>query len=330
MLKNGFVNEFVTKLDGDFTEEELKKIMIQLQMFINDYNIDKKSTELIVYDGIPKAYQVFMVTKKIEGRSDKTLEQYRICLEDMFERLKKEITLITTDDIRVYLYSIQKERKISDRTLDNKRLIINGFFSWCVQEGYLDRNPCASISPIKYEEKPRVPFTDIEMERMRSACETPKERAILETLYATGCRCSELTRLQLTDIDFKKREVELFGKGKKHRVSYINARAEVAIEKYLETRTDNKPYLFVSDRKPYKKMTNSGIEKILHNIGKKSGVHNVIPHRVRHTFATDALNRGMPVTVLQSLMGHEKLDTTTIYAKISKVSVSVNHQKYVI
>lgn len=330
MSKNNFANEFVTKLNGKVKDEELDTILMELTVFLNDWEVDKRCTEICIYGGIPDAFKTYMVTKKIEGRSEGTLNLYKICLEDMFLTINKSVESITTNDLRVYLYKLQKTRKITDRTLDSRRLILNGFFSWCADEGYISKNPCASIQPIKYEAKPRVPFTDVEMELIRDGCVTLKEKAIIEVLYATGCRCSELTRLEKDDIDFKTREVALFGKGKKHRISYLNARAEVALKKYFEVRTDDLPYIFVTDKKPYRKMNNAGIEKILHHIGDRAGIDDVYSHRIRHTFATDALNHGMAITDLQGLMGHEKMDTTLIYGKISKTSMQTSHRKYVI
>lgn len=329
MHENEFVNGFVTRI-GDMTDEELARIKTELAIFINDWDVKKRTTEVAIYEDCPMAYKAYMVTKKIEGRSPKTLDQYRMTLEDMFRTIRKEPSAITTNDLRFYLYNLKDTRKISDRTLDQRRIIINGFFTWCFAENYVPTNPALSLSPIKYEIKPRKPLTDTQMELLRNACCTAREKAIVEVMYATGCRVSELADLKKTDVDLTTRKVKVFGKGRKHRDTYINARAEIALKNYLDERTDYQEWLFVSLRQPHRKMTSSGIRKVIHAVGDRVRLWDVVPHRVRHTFATDALNHGMPVTDLQVLMGHEKLDTTMIYAKTSELNISMNHHRYVI
>ena len=329
MQGNEFVNGFVARI-GDMSEEELSRIKQELSIFMSGWDVKKRSTELAVYEECPVAFKAYLVTKKIEGRSPKTLDLYKLVLEDMIRTIRKELATITTNDLRFYLYNLKDQRNISDRTLDHRRLILSGFFTWCYDEKYIPSNPTASLSPIKYEVTPRKSMTDTQMERMRDACKTAREKAILEVLYSTGCRCSELTNLKRSDIDLTTREVKLYGKGRKHRKSYINARAEIALKNYLAERTDAEEWLFVSERKPHHQLTKSGIEKIIHILGDRAGIKDAYPHRIRHTFATDALNRGMPVTDLQILMGHESIDTTTIYAKASQLSISTNHHKYVI
>ncbi len=330
MSENSFANEFITRLDGRVPDSVLGIILDELQIFLADYDVKKKSTEIAVCTELPDAYKVYMVTKKIEGRSTDTLKLYKVYLEQMFYDIGKPLEKIEANDIRLHLHRIQSERKISDRTLNCRRVIIHGFFAWCVTERYIGYNPCATVRPIKYEKKPRQPLSDVEMEQLRDSCKTLREKAIMEVLYATGCRCQELCNLKKEDVDLTTREVRLFGKGKKHRVSYLNARAKVALEKYLEARSDDEPWLFVTVKKPYRQIHNEVPERIMRQVGERSDIPSVFPHRMRHTFATDALNHGMPVTDLQELLGHDNIDTTMIYAKANKTSISYNHSRYVI
>ena len=245
--------------------------------------------------------------------------------------VNKSISCITTDDIRIYLYNFQKNRHVGNRSMARRRLVINTFFQWCTDEGYITQNPCRQIRPIKYESKLREPLTGIEMELIRDACRTYREKAIIELFYSTGCRVSELVTLNKDDIDFRKGEVHLFGKGNKHRLSYINAKAEVALKKYLFTRKDDNEALFVSERKPYNRIKKTGVEKIVREIGERSEVgRRVYPHLIRHTTATDALERGMNVAEVQKILGHEKLDTTMIYAKVCQENVKYDHKRYIV
>ena len=322
------INDVMIKLHGKISNADIKLVENTLRSCLADYNLEKKCTELIVYEGLPEEYKYYMVSKSIEGRSQGTLDLYKLRLEDMLTTIQKPLRDITTNDLMVYLYKMQEQRKVSDRTLDSCRLIFHAFFAYCFDCGYIPKNPCASISPIHYESKPREPLNDIEMEKLRKACKTSRETAIVETLYSTGCRCSELANLKIEDVNLESRAVKLFGKGKKHRTSYLNARAVIAIQNYLESRNDDCPFLLCSMRRPYKKLDNGGIENIVKNLGARAGIKDVYPHRIRHTFATDALGHGMNIQELQQLMGHSNTDTTLIYAKVN--TNQQNHNKYII
>lgn len=328
-----FAREFITKLDGKIPNEIMRIVLNELEMFCSKFEIHRKETEIVEYEepDLPYCYKVYMVSKKIEGLSEETLKTYNGYLTDFLRTIGKPISEITTSDIRVYLYEYKKKHKVKNRTLDGKRLVINTFLDWCCVEGYINRNPCKRIKPIKFEAKMREPLTGVEMELVRDACRTYREKAIIETFYSTGCRVSELVRLKRSDVDFQTGEIHLFGKGNKHRVSYINARAEVALKKYLFTRQDDDPALFVSDRKPNHGLGKTGVEKIVRDIGERSGIgRRLYPHLIRHTTATDALERGMDLVDLRDIMGHEKMDTTLIYAKTCKENVKYNHKRCVV
>ena len=149
--------------------------------------------------------------------------------------------------------------------------------------------------------------------------------------YSTGCRVTELERLDITDVDFQKKEVYLFGKGNKHRTSYLNAKAELAIRNYLASRNDNNPTLFVSDREPHNRIKKAAIEKRIRKLGETSGIgRRVYPHLIRHTTATDGLDRGMPVEEVQQILGHVNIATTMIYAEVSKANVKNDHRRCIV
>ena len=327
-----FAKEFVVKLDGKISDDEMLTVLRELEIFAGEYEIKRRETAIASYEQVlPDCYKAYIVSKKIEGRSQETLKLYDMYLKDFLLYINKPLETITANDIRAYLFKYQREHYISNRTMDGHRLIINAFFQWCVDENYIYKNPCKQIRPIKYTEKPRVPLTGVEMELLRDACKTYREKAIIETLYSTGCRVSELISLKKDDVDFRKGEVFLFGKGAKYRTSYINAKAEVALKKYLFSRNDSNAALFVSERKPYQALKKTSVENIVRKIGERSGIgRSIYPHLIRHTTATDALERGMNVVEVQKILGHEKLDTTMIYAKVCQDNVKYNHKRYIV
>lgn len=330
-----FANEFVSKLDGKISDEALRTVLQELQVFTSNYDISQRETHVVPYQSnVPDCYRVYMVAKKIEGMSPESMKTYNFYLTDFFEHINRPFEQVTTNDIRIYLYETQKRTGVSNRTLDGKRLVINTFMDWCWKEGYIPNNPCASIKPIKFEEKPREPLSSMELEIVRDACENYRDKAIIELFYSTGCRLSEMVNLKISDIDFASKEVHLFGKGSKHRTSYLNAKAEYMLKKYFELERPKDSIsdsVFVIFRKPYNGMQKGSIYARVKAIQKRSGIErSLFPHLLRHTMATTALNRGMNVAEVKEILGHEKLDTTMIYAKISHDSVKFNHKRYIV
>lgn len=332
MCNEQFANEFIARLDGKLSSGDLQMVLDTMRQFSGDYEINRRETGIVPAgaDIMPPCYRAFLVTKKLEGRSAGTMDNYRRQLTDFLFNIGKPVTDITADDIRVYLYKYQAKHQVGNRYLDVKRLVINSFMSWCAEEGYIRKNACAQVRPIKYEAKPREPLNDIEIEMVRRACETERELALFETIYSSGCRVSELCGLKKDDVDLQSRTVYLFGKGQKHRISYLSAKAVISLGKYLDGRTDTNPSLFVSLRAPHENLKKSAVESIFRKIGKQSGIGRpLFPHLVRHTMATDALSHGMDITDIQQILGHEKLDTTMIYAKIPQERIRQSHRKYV-
>lgn len=298
------------------------------------YEIKTKETGLSVTTGeLPSVVQMYLVCKKMAGLSDTTLNNYKTLLKVFFCEINKPPQSIIANDIRLFLYRYQQNRGCSSRSLDKYREYLGHFFAWAHEEGYIQTNPSKNITAIKHEEKPREFLTQIELEYIRKSCASIKEKAIIEFLYSTGCRVSELTNVKKEDINWNEKSVHLFGKGKKHRVSFINAKAQIALQEYLNSRSDDCDYLFVSSRKPYRQMHKDGIEKIVRNISDrafKSTGKRITPHTLRHTTATTALRSGMPIADISKLLGHEKIDTTMIYAKSSLSDVQAGHKKYII
>ncbi|MCR4648051.1 MAG: tyrosine-type recombinase/integrase [Lachnospiraceae bacterium] len=153
--------------------------------------------------------------------------------------------------------------------------------------------------------------------------------AIIDILNSTGMRVGELVNLDISDIDFEERECVVLGKGDKERIVYFEARTKLHLMKYLNSRTDSNPALFVSSRRPHRRLHAGGIETMLKKAGESSDVKHVHPHKFRRTMATTAIDRGMPIEQVQKLLGHEKIDTTLQYAMVKQSNVKIAHKKYI-
>lgn len=332
-MREQLKNDVLMMLDNYVSVHDLREIEIKIEMILSNYEIEKRKTDIVPYTPkLPETVEIFIVSKKIAGLSEKTLYLYLIVLTDFFRTINKDPEKITANDIRIYLYQYQKDHGVSNRTLDGRRTIICSYFNWMASEEYICKNPAINIQPIKYERRHKRAMSQLDLEKVRLACRTKREKAIVEMLYSTGCRVTELERLNISDVNFETKEVTLFGKGSKHRTSYLNAKAEVALKDYLNSRTDDNPALFVYERKPYGRLKKAGIEFMIRKMMERtSGVTtHVTPHIFRHTTATTALDRGMSIVDVSRLLGHTRVETTMEYITTNSDSVKNNHKNYVI
>ena len=332
-MRDKLKNDLLLTLNNCVDSETMKMIDQKIDIILSNYDVYLHKNEVIPYTfEVPETVKIYLVTKKISGLSMKSLYLYNIILTDFFETVHKEQEKITANDIKVYLYRYQEKTGITNRTLDLRRTIICTYFGWLASEEYIPKNPALNITPIKYERKHKKPMSQLDLEKVRLACKTNRERAIVEMLYSTGCRVSELEHLNISDVNFETKEVMLFGKGNKHRVSYLNAKAEVSLRNYLKERTDNGEALFIYNRKPYSRLKKSGIELIIKNIvSRTNGINvHVTPHVFRHTTASVSLERGMNVVEVSKLLGHSKVETTMEYITTDYSSLKGNHKNCVI
>ena len=332
-MKERFKNDLFVLLNQKIERDIIKELEPQIEIILSNYDIEERKTEIVAYGSeIPKSVQIYLVSKKIAGLSDKSLYLYNIVLSDFFREMRKNPEEISANDIRVYLYLYQRNHGISNRTLDCRGTIICGYFNWMASEEYLTKNPATNIQPIKYERLHKKAMTQLDLEKIRASCETKREKAIVEMLYSTGCRVTELERLNVSDINFETKEVTLFGKGDKHRISYLNAKAEVALKEYLSERHDDNQALFVYERKPYNRLKKSGIELVIKKVSQRvtEATTHITPHTFRHTTATVALDRGMNIVDVSKLLGHRKVETTMEYITSNIDSIKTNHRNYII
>lgn len=330
-MYNNFRNDLLIGLSKDFDTNVIKAIMKTVDTVAVNYSFGAQETAIVPFDdSIQQMCATYLMVKKMEGLSECTIKNYGYALNSFFEKNTKPITNITANDIRVYLYAYQTERGCSERSLDKNREYICRFFKWLKAEGYIDADPSENLKAIKYEVKPRKAMSQDELEAIRDACETLRERAIVEILYSTGCRVSELVTATRDDVNWTEKTIHLFGKGKKHRTSYLNAKSIRALQKYLESRTDDNPALIVHDIAPHNAVSTSTIEKVVKKLSEKAGCSFATPHTFRHTTATHGVQSGMPIQEMQKLLGHESINTTMVYAEIVDKSVQESHNKYIV
>lgn len=328
-LRTVIINNVSTAVRALLNDEQLQAMQDALTLQLNAYEVQERTTEVAVIDSTPDAMlSKFIATKRIEGKSEATVQRYRDICYMMIHSLCKPLYEITTYDLRYYLASYKQQRNVSNRTLDGIRRCISSFFGWLSAEGLIGRNPCAALSQIKYTKVVKKPYTGPEMERLKQACTSIRDLALIEFLYASGCRVSEVVRLNRSDINFLTRDAVVLGKGNKERTIYLTPVALMHLQDYLNTRTDNNPALFASLKAPHERLSKAGIETALKLIGKRAGVDNVHPHRYRRTLATNLLDRGANIQDVATILGHADLKTTQIYCYISQQNVQAAYRRY--
>ena len=292
-----------------------------LAAILKDYSITKESDEQ--RSDLNRRIKYYLGAKRIDGLSDKTLGNYRCNLEMFAARVNKSAAKVTTDDIRGYISYLDETRHLKDTSLQTHINTLRAFFGWLHTEERIKKNPMSKIKSLKLDKKgARQALTVEELERLRDACKTYREKALIEFLVSTGCRLSEIAQLRAADLNLADRSVQVTGKGDKDRVVYFSVRARLMVQEYIVQRKGGDG-LFVSNKSPYEPLKPRAIQRIVRSLSERAGLEGrVHPHLLRHTFATHALNGGMDVTVIQRLLGHEDIATTQIYAELNEEGVS--------
>jgi integrase/recombinase XerC len=240
----------------------------------------------------------------------------------------KQLLSVSTDSVRAYL-AFLNEKNYSKSTIARKLATLRSFYKFLVKRNFLESNPVTAVRTPKQEKKlPKF----LEYEEVKRLLSTPptnswlgaRDRAIMETLYSTGIRVSELVGLNLDDIDFLGEVVHVRGKGKKERITPIGSSALQSIQHYMEFRNkraqNNSNFdakvLFVN--KHGRRLSTRSVRRKMDKYLKMAGLDPAIsPHTLRHSFATHMLNNGADLRSVQELLGHQSLSTTQVYTHLT-------------
>jgi len=284
-----------------------------------------------------------------KNKSQKTIENYKHYLNRFKEFLAEDIDPKNLDlkkiqNYRLYLNRLtdEKNKTLSTKTQNYHIIALRAFLK------YLIRTDVRTLAPEKIELS-KIPertvefLTREELERLFSSPDQTKkyglrDRTILETLYSTGLRVSELAALNRDQVDLKRREFMVRGKGKKPRIVFLSKRAVDFIEDYLKTREDNFKPLFLNSGKGQKvdildgekrRLTTVSIENLVRKCALKAGIiKKVTPHTLRHSYATELLSNGADIRSVQEMLGHSSITTTQIYTHVTNKRLREIHDKY--
>lgn len=320
--------DIVTGMSGCLNKEQTDKLKVVLSQCLKNYDIVEKTTEIALpyQSQNTELLKRYFAWKSTEGMSVKSLKSYKFIVDKALNEIQKPIPEITEDDLFMYL-SMLKYNGAKDTYLRNVRNYLSALFNWLFSKKLIANNPMNGISPIKIDKTIKEAFSSVELEKLRRATKTTRDLAIVELLYASGMRVSEMEALNRSDIDLVNKAVKVYGKGGKERWVYINDTAAYYVDAYLRSRTDNDFALFVGLRKPYTRLDVSAIQRMLRELGKRTGIKKVHPHRFRRTLVTDLLRKGMTIEEVSMILGHEKIDTTMGYCNINQQSVKNEYMR---
>ncbi len=272
---------------------------------------------------IDRYIEKFLNYLEIEkNMSQHTIVNYSIDLKDTAKFLgdSAQIDKIDYLTLRKFLGEL-KEKNYSKRTIARKFACLRSFFKFLYREGHIKSNPITGVSTPKLERKLPVFLDEGEVAKLLDSPDTKelpglRDKAILETLYSSGLRVSELVGLDVENIDFIGGVLKVLGKGRKERLVPIGDRALKCIRAYLEKRGEVKKAVFLN--KSGSRLTDRGVRRTLEKyIHITSLREDVSPHTLRHSFATHLLNRGADLRSVQELLGHMNLSTTQIYTHVT-------------
>lgn len=326
--KMQLIKELEVELSQVLHADSFETAIDAITRALNGYDVAKSNTDIVPYISINESLlNVYSGCLLVSGKSEKTIAQYRRTVEKFSEFINKTFLDVGVYDIRLFLAN-EKQRGVSNRTLENTRANLSAFFQWLQREEHITKNPCMNVEPIKYTDKVRMPFSTVEIDALRFACKSSKERAIIELLLSAGVRVSELSGLLVSDVNFVNMSIHVRkGKGAKERTVYMNDLARTHLQTYLMERGNLGNSLFININK--EPLNPGGVRHILKTLGERAKVDNVHPHRFRRTFATGLASRGMDIQEIQKLLGHTNINTTLNYVYTSDEKAHASYLKYI-
>ena len=270
---------------------------------------------------------------KVKHYSTNTIESYRSDIEKFITYIYNEHYSLKNVDRRVIRNFLMDETTsgISKRSNARRIIALRKFYDLLVRTNEVEQNPFEIVSTPRQDKNlpDFVYYKDLlilfEENRKRTDHLASRDQAILELLYASGLRVSELVSVTIQDINPRQRFINVRGKGGKNRIVPYSLQAYNALQNYMndcrkkileKNNIKGSPYLFLNDKGA--KLTTRGVEYILSEIEVKTGLHlGLHPHKLRHTFATHLLNNGADLRTIQEILGHKSISTTQVYTHVS-------------
>ncbi|APF24329.1 tyrosine-type recombinase/integrase [Clostridium butyricum] len=280
-------------LEFNFDWEQQRKVRDCLYLSLYNYEVLPIEKALIKSD-LEDKILLYLQVRKLENYSQATLSNYMYTLRKFSSFINKPVGTITKNDIRYYM--VINFGGLKPSTINNKIACFKAFFEWLEQEELIPKNPARSLSGTRLPKHLRHSLTLEELEKIRMACIDYRERALIEFIFATGCRISEVVNCNISAINFSDNSLKVIGKGDKERVVFFNDKTKLHLKNYVDSRRDGNEALFIATKFPFNRVSRRSLEVAVTKIGKRANIGKpVYPHLLRHTMATLGLQSGADI-----------------------------------
>ncbi len=268
--------------------------------------------------------------------SENTINSYKNDLDCFKDFFKKDLTKINLNDMHKYLDHLNKENKKAT-TVAHNITVINSFYSFLINENIIATNPCTNIISPKLAKKLPNYLTEEEVDKLLNiplkTAYDYRNKAMLELLYATGIRVSELINLKFVNLELQDDFIRVMGKGSKERIIPMSNISKKYLIEYIEIyrktllKSKDSEYLFINNQGNV--ISRVGFFKIIKKLCLENNISkNVSPHILRHSFATHLLAHGADLRVIQELLGHSDISTTQIYAHLINDKLKKDYEEF--
>ncbi len=265
--------------------------------------------------------------------SEHTVSNYQSDIEQFQKYIKKDFNSLSESDIYKYLDYLRKN--YAENTVLRKYSSIKNCLKYLFSEQMINNYPCDNIKVKKQTKTLPKYLSNQQIQKLLKSVEvvdhfSARDQIIIEILYTTGIRISELINIEINDVDLTEQFIKVEGKGKKERFVPFDVQTKKLLTTYLFTYRpqfgQTSSWLIVNQHS--RQLTRQGCDKILKKYGKKIGIENLSPHMLRHSVATHLLNNGMDLKFVQELLGHENITTTQIYTHTAKTKIKKEYQRH--
>lgn len=322
MTKTDLINDIAFEMSNILTPEQIDKVKIVFLVKMQDYEISEiKQLPMVEEHDNEWLMQRYCVDGVAAGRHKSTLRSYIGIIRKFFDHVGKNYKYVTAQDITDYLAIRSYRDHISHNYKSTIYRYLCTFFSWAFRKQHIANNIIDGVDRVKQVKKKKVRLTDEEVETIRYALQTPKEKALFELMICTGMRVGEISALNVSDIDLTNKQVSIYAeKMDTYRTGMLTPVAVMTLRNYIGDRPGTDP-LFLADREPHNRMKEYGIEKLAKEMAVRGGVSRITAtvHVYRKTFASVLYRKTGDVLLVSKLLGHAKPDMTVQYYLVDDI-----------
>lgn len=318
MTKTDIINEVVYEMSTELNREQLDRLKITFLVKMHDYEVSQMHVLPAVAMQHDNEWLLkrYVIDSLAADRKESTVRAYVGAVKELLGETGKHYSQITSQDITDFLAVKQHRDKIGQNYKATLYRYFSSFFKWAYCNEHIKEDVMNKVAKVKSIQKKKERLTEEEIEDIRDACRTLKEKALTELLLSTGMRVGEVAALNLSDLDLQHKRVTIYGeKTNQYRTGMLTTKAVKALREYAASRPCCTDALFVSDRKPYGRMQSSSIEKLVKELAGRAGITRipVTVHVFRKTFASIMYRKTKDVLLVSKLLGHAKTDMTVQY-----------------